>query len=124
MATAHVLVIDDIPDLLKRMRILLESEGYSVDAATNGEEGLRMARAKTPDVVCLDLTMPKMSGFEVLETMRGDAVLAPVPVLMISARSTPEARMHASEGGANGFLVKPFKQRELFDEVKRLLGGK
>jgi len=117
----RVLVIEDIPDLVKRMRILLENQGYTVDTATNGEDGMKLARANKPDIVCLDLTMPKVSGFEVCEQIRADATLKDTPVLIISARSTPDARAQSREVGANAFLVKPFKQKELFEAINKLV---
>lgn len=117
----RAVVIEDTPDLLKRMLVLLEHEGFEVFGASNGEAGLRLAKEHRPDVICVDLTLPKLSGFDVCESVRADPALKDVPLVVISARSTPDTKQQAAEVGADAYIVKPFKARELSEEIARVL---
>ncbi|MCC6811043.1 MAG: response regulator [Deltaproteobacteria bacterium] len=120
----RAVVIEDVPDLLKRMRILLENEGFEVFGATNGEAGLKLAKDHKPDLICVDLTLPKLSGFDVCEAVRADANLKTTPLIVISARSTPDTKQQAEDCGADAYIVKPFKTRELMSEITRVIEQK
>jgi DNA-binding response OmpR family regulator len=113
-------VIEDVPDLLKRMRVLLEHEGFEVFGATNGEAGLKLCRDHKPDLVCVDLTLPKLSGFDVCEAVRADPTIKNTALIVISARSTPDTKQQATDCGADAYIVKPFKQNELTREIARV----
>lgn len=117
-------VIEDVPDLLKRMRVLLEHEGFEVFGASNGEAGLKLARDHKPDLICVDLTLPKLSGFDVCEAVRADSNLVHTPLIVISARSTPDAKQQANDCGADAYIVKPFKTAELVKEIARVFAAR
>lgn len=115
----RILVVDDEPDLLRFVRRALEAEGYQVQTATDGAEGLRLALTTEPDLIVLDLLMPGVDGQAVLS-----AVLAHDPeirVLVLSATADVQARIACLERGAVDFLAKPFAVRELLARVRSRL---
>jgi DNA-binding response OmpR family regulator len=115
-----VLVVDDDPTLRKLIRAhLTRLELDSVEAA-EGHAGLACLAAEPVDLVCLDLMLPTKSGFAICEAIRKSS-RASVPVLILSARGTPEDRAQAEEAGANAYLVKPFRRVEFDAHVRRLL---
>ncbi len=117
-ATAHILVIDDDRKITEALRRGLAYQGYRVDVAHSGAEGLEKARRWAPDVVVLDIQMPGLDGLEVCRRLRagGD-----VPVLMLTARDTVADRVRGLETGADDYLVKPFAFAELLARVRSLL---
>jgi len=117
-AAAHILVIDDDRKITDALRRGLAYQGYRVDVAQSGADGLEMARRWAPDVVILDIQMPGMDGLEVCRRLRagGD-----VPVLMLTARDTVEDRVVGLETGADDYLIKPFAFAELLARVRVLL---
>ncbi|HEY6104730.1 MAG TPA: diguanylate cyclase, partial [Anaeromyxobacteraceae bacterium] len=94
---------------------------YQVATARDGEEGVRVARADPPDVVLMDLVMPRMDGFAALETLRGDHRTAEVPVIFVSGRGDDVTRVRGLDLGAVDFLAKPFSARELKARIERTL---
>ncbi len=117
-AAAHILVIDDDRKITDALRRGLAYQGYRVDVAHSGAEGLEQARRWAPDVVILDIQMPGLDGLEVCRRLRagGD-----VPVLMLTARDTVADRVVGLETGADDYLVKPFAFAELLARVRSLL---
>jgi CheY-like chemotaxis protein len=116
-----ILIADDEPEIVDLVRLLLEWEDYSVAKATNGEEALAQAQAIVPDLIFLDVRMPKMSGLDVLDHLQADPALAGIPVVMLSVITTyPQVQM-ALERGAVAYLPKPFELREMARLVKRIL---
>jgi two-component system response regulator MprA len=116
--TQRILVIDDDQKILATLRRGLAYEGYQVDLAESGEEGLRMARDFAPDLVVLDVMLPGMDGFEICRRLRagGD-----VPVLMLTAKDEVSDRVHGLDIGADDYMVKPFAFEELIARVRALL---
>jgi len=112
----HVLVVDDEPAILRFVRIALSNLGYKVSVATSGEEGLRLAREVSPDIVLLDVLMVPMNGFDVLEKLR---TFSRAPVIMFSART--DLACKAIERGAAGFVEKPFRPEDLADKILAVL---
>jgi two-component system KDP operon response regulator KdpE len=117
----RVLVIDDEAPFVRALQISLRANGYEVDTAGTGEEGLRRAAAFHPDVVILDLGLPGIDGLEVLEALR---VWTDVPVLVLSARHTEEAKVIALDSGADDYVTKPFTINELFARLRAVLRRK
>jgi CheY-like chemotaxis protein len=117
-ARAHILVVDDAPAILRMLQILLTSDGYSVATASSGSEALQRAADRCPDLVILDLLMPRMDGWEVLERMRAQRMDAPTVVLTADRRSQHEAETHQ----VAACLMKPFDVDELLRLVARLTG--
>ena len=117
--TKRVLVIDDEPQMLLGLRDNLELEGYEVLTATNGEEGLQQALAARPDLVILDLMLPRRSGLDVCRELRARA--AAVPIIMLTARSQEADKVLGLELGADDYITKPFGIAELLARVRAVL---
>ena len=118
-----VLVVDDDPDLGKMLRTYLTLEGYAPRVATNRAQIVDALRhPPRPDLVLLDVTLPDADGFEVLASIRRHPALKTVPVIMLSAKSTREAVLKGIEGGADGYVTKPFEIDVLMKAVRSVLG--
>jgi two-component system chemotaxis sensor kinase CheA len=120
---APILVVDD--SLTTRMleQSILESAGYEVDVAVSGEEALEKARARRYALLLVDVEMPNMDGFTLLERMRSDPALRDVPSILVTSRASPEDRRRGLECGAAAYIVKSeFDQRELLERIGRLVG--
>ncbi|HEX9889039.1 MAG TPA: response regulator [Nitriliruptorales bacterium] len=118
-----VLVVDDDPDIRMLIRIHLELAGYAVHEARNGEDALLQLGEQLFDGVVLDLRMPGIDGFEVLETMRDRGLLARTPVLTCSAHADEDVVATLSRSGTSGHVAKPFRPDQLIDAVGRMLNG-
>ncbi len=113
-----VLIIDDEPDMLNLTSQRLEYAGYRVLAATDGLEGLRLARSYHPDVILLDIMMPVMDGYQVLRLLKSDTATEEIPVVMLTAKGDELDMRISIDLGSAYHLVKPFQSRELLEEVK------
>ena len=122
MAAPRVLVVDDDPVIVKLLQVNFEMEGYQVLTASDGEEGLRQAREHKPDVVLLDVMMPKMDGLQVAVALRSDPDTIAIPILLLSAKAQA-ADVQAGKDVADDYITKPFDPLELLDRVSRLLGA-
>ncbi len=118
MSDSRVLVVDDDDDIRKLVRTLLERSGAAVRDAANGRDGLREFHAWRPDLVVLDVNMPEMDGWKVLERIRD---MSEVPVLMLTARGDELERVRGLQSGADDYVVKPFGKQELVARVQALL---
>lgn len=116
---AKVLVIEDNADLAFGLRTNLEIEGYTVVIAEDGERGLRLARETSPNLIVLDLMLPKVDGYRVLRELRKDA--SPVPVLILTARDEEADKVLGLRLGADDYVTKPFGVLELLARVEALL---
>ncbi len=116
---AKVLVIEDNADLAFGLRTNLEIEGYAVVIAEDGERGLRLARETSPDLIVLDLMLPKVDGYRVLRELRKDA--SPIPVLILTARDEEADKVLGLRLGADDYVTKPFGVLELLARVEALL---
>ncbi len=117
-----VLVVEDSPLFRKLVGEFLHALGVTrIVEASNGRMAIELLTQSRPDLVCLDLTLPDVSGYDVCEYIRGQPELEGLPVLMISARGTLLDRAQAEEVGADGYLTKPFAQEEFNQQVVRLL---
>jgi two-component system chemotaxis sensor kinase CheA len=118
-----ILVVDDSLTSRTLEQSILESEGFDVDAAASAEEGLQAARRRKYGLFLVDVDMPGMSGFEFVETVRGDAELRDIPAVMVTSRSSPEDRARGRNAGAQGYIVKgEFDQVELLALIRSLIG--
>ena len=117
-----VLVVDDEANILELCSLYLERDGFSVITAADGESALTAAREQQPDLIVLDLMLPKKSGYEVTRELRADrGQIRDVPILMLTARSEDVDRIVGLELGADDYLGKPFHPRELTARVKAIL---
>ena len=114
-----ILIIDDEPEMVRGLSDNLRFEGYRTLAATNGDEGLRLALQEVPDLILLDVMMPRMSGWDVCRQLRQRGV--DVPVIMLTARGEEVDRVLGLELGADDYVTKPFSLRELLARVRAVL---
>jgi class 3 adenylate cyclase len=120
-ALPRILVVDDTPQNVKLLEQLLKGSGYEPVSALSGPEALEKLEATLPDLVLLDVVMPKMSGYEVCRAIRANPATALLPVVMVTALDPAEERVKGIEAGADDFLSKPINQAELLARVKSLL---
>jgi two-component system, OmpR family, alkaline phosphatase synthesis response regulator PhoP len=122
LSETTILIIDDEPSILEIARRYLEHAGFVVLEAGDGLNGLRLAREHQLDAIVLDVMLPKIDGWRVLEELRSNAPLQTrIPVLMLTARGEESDRLRGLESGADDYLVKPFSPRELVARVKIML---
>jgi len=117
-ATGRVLVVEDDPEITDVLRRTLRQEGHEVRTAGDGEEALTAAAEFVPDLVILDLGLPKLDGVEVLRRLRSDD---DVPVLILTARADLDDRVEGLDTGADDYLVKPFERQELLARMRALM---
>jgi DNA-binding response OmpR family regulator len=118
VAQEKILVVEDDKDIVRLLKYNLEKEGYRVSAAADGEAGLTAARKERPELLILDVMIPKLDGFELLKMLRRETR---APVLMLTARKEEVDRVLGLELGADDYVTKPFGVRELLARVKALL---
>lgn len=121
LPSSLVLVVDDEAQNRSLLRDALEARGYEVAEAEHGAEALRMVAERPPDVILLDLMMPKMDGFEVCRRLKGNRRTAPIPILMVTALSERKERLMGIEAGANDFLNKPVDYQDVTLRVTNAL---
>jgi len=117
----RVLVADDDPDILTVVKINFELDGFEVDSAVDGEDALQKATADPPDVIVLDIMMPRMDGLTALHRLRSQASTANIPIILLTARGLPEDRVRGLELGADDYITKPFDITELAARVRSVL---
>ena len=120
MSGPTVLVVDDDPVIVKLLQVNFEMEGYNVITAGDGEEGLERARAENPDVMLLDVMMPKMNGLQVAGLLKGDPATNKIPIVLLSAKAEA-ADVQAGRDVADEYITKPFDPLELLDRVSKLI---
>ncbi len=116
-----VLIADDRATSRELVRTVLENSGYSVTEASDGVEALRSARELKPDLIILDLHMPRLDGFGVIREIRRDLILSATPVMALTASAMQGDRERALSAGFTGFVAKPIQLSALRSEVERLL---
>ena len=117
-----ILLVDDEPLNIELLEALLAPEGYSLEKARNGQEALRLAKSFMPDMILLDVMMPGMSGFQVLEEIRNNADLRTIPVILLTALADREHRIRGLKAGADDYISKPFDKTELVNRVRTQAG--
>ena len=120
---ANVLLVDDDPVILKLLQVNFEMEGFNVSTANDGVEGLEKARAERPDIVLLDIMMPRMDGLQVTTELKGSADTKDIPIILLSAKAQASDVQAGKEMGADDYLTKPFDPLELLERVSELLEG-
>jgi two-component system OmpR family response regulator len=118
MTSSKILVVEDDPDLLETLKYNLKKESYTVVTAVDGEQALEAARKEKPDLIILDVMLPKLNGFEVCRILRKDMT---VPVLMLTAKASETDRVVGLEIGADDYVTKPFSMRELIARIRAML---
>lgn len=120
-AKSRILIVDDEMDLVSVLRMGLEIEGFEVIEAMDGEEGLRRARQDQPDLMVLDLMLPKMDGYKVCRALKFDERFRSLPIIILSARSGDSDRRLALDMGADHFVTKPYEMSELVAKIRHYL---
>jgi len=116
-----ILVVDDEQDLLDLIEYNLKKEGFKVLKAENGEQGIMAAREHKPNLVLLDIMMPKMGGIEVCDQMRSDPELKHIPIIFLTARSDERTEIEGLDKGADDFITKPISTTKLISRIKAVL---
>lgn len=115
--TIKILTVDDEPDVRRLIQIKLKKAGFEVITAVDGEEGVEKAKAEEPDLILMDVMMPKMDGYTAVKKIKEEMNPAPL-VLMLTAKGTEDDVMEGLVGGADDYITKPFAPRELISRVK------
>mgnify|MGYP001564183146 FL=1 len=118
---ARVLVVDDEPDLIRILEFGLRAAGYQVDIAADGQEGLKKARELRPDIILLDLMLPKLDGYKVCRLLKFDERYRHIPIIILSARTQEGDQALAKEMGANRFITKPYEFSEILSHIEALV---
>lgn len=121
MVRKRILIVDDEPELVKAMQIRLKVAGYELITAGDGQEGLEKAKKERPDLVLLDLLMPKMDGFQTLERLKQDRETKSIPVIMLTAKSQMADAHKTADLGAEDYIVKPFDYIAVLGKIKKAL---
>jgi two-component system cell cycle response regulator DivK len=116
-----VLIVEDNEKNMKLVRDVLQAKGYSTVEAVTGEEGVKLAKERKPDLVLMDIQLPGISGIEAFKQIRGNPSTKAIPVIALTASVTPTDRTAISAAGFDAFLGKPINLKEFIDTVKRLL---
>jgi DNA-binding response OmpR family regulator len=116
-----ILIVEDNRHIAMEMRLALEARGFAVELTTDGVSAMEMAFNLKPDLILLDLVIPKLDGFLVLEGLKKDPATRSIPVIVISVKAAEEDIQHARALGASDYLVKPFEPKVLAEAVKRTL---
>lgn len=117
----RILIVDDEPNIVISLEFLMMREGHEVRVARDGEAGLAAVKAHRPDLVVLDVMMPKLDGFAVLQAVRADQSLATTRILMLTAKGREAEQQKGLALGADAYMPKPFSTRDLVEKVKELL---
>lgn len=121
VSKSTILIVDDERDILDLIEYNLKKEGFVVETAEDGEEGIKKTRQLKPDLVLLDIMMPKMDGLEVIGLMRQDPELKDIPVIFLTARSDEKTEVKGLDRGADDFLTKPISTTKLVSRIKAVL---
>ena len=116
-----ILVVDDEENILVMVETRLRSNGFDVITAGDGQEGLVKARTENPDLIILDLMLPKLDGYKVCRMLKGDEQFKHIPIILFSARTQDTDQDMGRQQGADAYVIKPFEQEILLSKIKELL---
>lgn len=120
-AEKKILLIEDEKDMVYAVTLQLESSGYKTITAFDGQEGLKIARIEKPDLIILDLMLPKMDGYKVCGLLKSDTRYNKIPIIMFTARAQESDIKMGREVGADAYITKPFEPQVLLTKIKELL---
>lgn len=120
----RILIVDDEPDMMEAIKFRLEESKYEVLMATDGEEGLKRAREEKPDLIILDLIIPKVNGYDICRKLKLDEKYKGIPIVMFTARHQPDDIRFGFAQGADAYVVKPFDPKILMGKISELLKKK
>ncbi len=116
-----ILIADDRSEVVELVKVTLEGEGYLTIDASDGREALEKIRKEKPDLILLDIVMPKMDGFEVLSELKNDSQTEDTPVIMLTAQGQKLDQEKGKELGATGYIIKPFSPSALLERIEEIL---
>ena len=119
----RILLVDDEPSIVKMVGKRLEVEGFDVLIAMDGQDGLAKAQAEHPDLIILDLMLPKLNGYEVCTMLKQDARYQKTPIILFTAKAQEKDEKLGLECGADAYVRKPFRAQELLERIRALLGA-
>lgn len=119
--THKILIVDDEPNIVMSLEFLLKKEGFVVETAGDGDAALEKVRSFLPDLILLDVMMPKKSGFEVCEVLRSDSALNHIRIIMLTAKGRETEQAKGLALGANAYMLKPFSTKDLVAKIRELL---
>jgi len=117
----RILIVEDNPENMKVFEMVLNAKGYTLLKATDGEEALDMAIREHPDLIIMDIQLPKMNGLEVTKKLRGNSAFSHIPIIAVSAYAMKGDKEKAIEAGCNAYLSKPFNIHELTGMIAEML---
>ncbi len=123
--TRHILCIEDEPEMIDLIRLILSRKGFEVSGASGGQEGIYKIRSEKPDLILLDLMMPFMDGWEVYQQMKADEATKNIPVIVVTAKAQSIDKvlgLHIAK--VDDYIAKPFSPKELIDSVERVFAKK
>ncbi|HBA36046.1 MAG TPA: two-component system response regulator [Gammaproteobacteria bacterium] len=120
---ARVLIVDDSPTEVHSLRAMLERNGFNVDSAANGEEGIEKAKSSHPDLILMDIVMPGMNGFQATRRLAKDAKTADIPVIIVSTKGQEIDVVWGKRQGARDYVIKPINEQDLIQRVNTMLGS-
>lgn len=120
-AGKKILLIEDEKDMVYAVTLQLESSGYKIITALDGQEGLKRARMEKPDLIILDLMLPKMDGYKVCGLLKADIRYNKIPIIMFTARAQESDKKMGEEAGADAYITKPFDPQALLTKIEELL---
>lgn len=123
MAKPRILIVEDEANIVESLSFILRRAGFDVDTVVDGAEALDLVRRQSFSAVILDIMLPGMNGFDVLQAIRTDHVLAALPVIVLTAKGQANDRRMAEANGASAFITKPFSNVEVVEHVSRLVSG-
>lgn len=123
VARSRILIVEDEPNIVESLRFILQRADFETDIVSNGAAVLDTLRRHAFAAVVLDVMLPGMNGFDVLRQIRSDALLASLPVIVLTAKGQTNDRKTAEAAGASAFITKPFSNAEVVDRVRDLVGG-
>ena len=118
---ARILLVDDEPSIVKMVGKRLEVEGFDVLIAMDGQAGLAKAQTEHPDLIILDLMLPKLNGYEVCTMLKQDSRYQKIPILLFTAKTQEKDEQLGRECGANAYIRKPFRAQELIEQIRKLI---
>jgi DNA-binding response OmpR family regulator len=121
MAKPRVLIVEDEPNIVLSLEFLLERAGYETVTAADGEAALELVRRRRPDVILLDVMLPRRNGYEVCRAVKADPELAAIPVIMVSAKGQEVEILKGLELGAASYVTKPFGNAEILEAIRAVL---
>jgi DNA-binding response OmpR family regulator len=124
MAKYRILVVDDEKEIVKNLCMALEMKDYETLSAFDGQEALEVARKEKPDLILLDILMPKLNGYQVCRELKNDEATKSIPIVIVTVKSQESDRFWGKETGADDYMTKPIDLPDLFDRIKHFLEKK